>query len=344
MPAQTYYPNAIFHSLSSLNDLTLPPLRFLSSPSTDDEQGTLSPIHIKPLVLQPELTTVRQLSTQLTTVRRQLSTQLTTVRRQLSTQLQQLPTLEFHTSPSKEACLNSSPIQTTFDTLPLGEDTQYEPPRLLQLSQVSPLRSLVQTPQQSTIDQQTVNENKENSASEYKKFSCEECGKIYQGKNARSILRRHLKDKHEIELPRASRWDNDPNRPKNDEERRQRMLESKRKSAQKAREKRNLLKELEQKENKRVITHLQTNVNMEQNLNINMSQNSTPTTPPSRINRTVVLSPNSRMNPYVVMRPSKSITSPCKSTVKSANNWAKEYETYRRSVIYDDEEITEELK
>ncbi|CAG8800831.1 2297_t:CDS:1 [Gigaspora margarita] len=30
-------------------------------------------------------------------------------------------------------------------------------------------------------------------------------------------------------------------------------------------------------------------------------------------------------------------------TVKSANNWAKEYETYRKSVIYDDEEIIEEL-
>ncbi|CAG8667936.1 9993_t:CDS:1, partial [Racocetra persica] len=30
-------------------------------------------------------------------------------------------------------------------------------------------------------------------------------------------------------------------------------------------------------------------------------------------------------------------------TVKSANNWAKEYETYRRSVIYDDEEIVEDL-
>ncbi|CAG8802202.1 5534_t:CDS:2, partial [Cetraspora pellucida] len=251
MPAQTFHPNAIFHSLSSLNDLTLPPLRFLSSPSTDDEQGTLSPIH--------------------------------------------------------EACLGSSPIQTTFDTLPFNEDTQYDittPLRLLPLSQVSPLRSLTQMSQESIINQQTVNENKENSVGEYKRFSCEECGKIYQGKNARSILRRHLKDKHEIELPRASRWDNDPNRPKNDEERRQRM------SAQKAREKRNLLKELEQKENKRVITHLQTNINVEQNYN--MSQGSTPTTPPSRIDRTVVLSPNSRMNPYVVMRPLKSAISPCK--------------------------------
>ncbi|CAG8833066.1 13971_t:CDS:1, partial [Racocetra persica] len=53
-------------------------------------------------------------------------------------------------------------------------------------------------------------------------------------------------------------------------------------------------------------------VNVEQNLNFNMSHGSTPTTPPSRIDRTVVLSPNSRMNPYVVMRPLKSAISPCK--------------------------------
>ncbi|CAG8468997.1 8509_t:CDS:2, partial [Scutellospora calospora] len=244
MPAQTFYQNTNFYSLSSLNDLTLPPLRFLSSPSTDDEQGTPSPIHVKPLVLQPELTTVRQ-----------LSTQLMTVRQELSTQLQQLSTMEFHASPPKETSLNSSPVQTTFDTPPLGEDTQYEtttlPRLLLPLSEVSPLRSFEQTSQQSTNYKQTTNENKENSGREYKKFSCEKCGKIYQGKNARSILRRHLKDKHEIELPRASRWDNDPNRPKNDEERRQRI------SAQKAREKRNLLKELEQKENNQVIFHSQ---------------------------------------------------------------------------------------
>jgi hypothetical protein len=69
--------------------------------------------------------------------------------------------------------------------------------------------------------------NKENE-SESKEFACSECDKIYKGKNARSILRRHLKDKHKIEQPRGTRWDNDPNRPKTDEERRQRMLESKR--------------------------------------------------------------------------------------------------------------------
>ena len=37
-----------------------------------------------------------------------------------------------------------------------------------------------------------------------------------------------IADKHKIEQPRGTRWDNDPNRPKTDEERRQRMLESKR--------------------------------------------------------------------------------------------------------------------
>lgn len=62
-----------------------------------------------------------------------------------------------------------------------------------------------------------------------REVKCMECGKVYRGKNSRSILRRHLKDKHRVELPRGTRWDNDPNRPKNDEERRQRMLESKRK-------------------------------------------------------------------------------------------------------------------
>jgi hypothetical protein len=80
-----------------------------------------------------------------------------------------------------------------------------------------------------TLNQRLKQEqaNKENE-SESKEFACSECDKIYKGKNARSILRRHLKDKHKIEQPRGTRWDNDPNRPKTDEERRQRMLESKR--------------------------------------------------------------------------------------------------------------------
>ncbi|CAG8482981.1 6521_t:CDS:2 [Ambispora leptoticha] len=75
-----------------------------------------------------------------------------------------------------------------------------------------------------------------------KVFACANCNRKYQGKNARSILRRHLKEKHGIEAPRGTRWDNDPNRPKTDEERRQRMLQSKRKWAQKARARKNALK------------------------------------------------------------------------------------------------------
>lgn len=91
-----------------------------------------------------------------------------------------------------------------------------------------------------TLNQRLKQEqaNKENEF-ESKEFACSECDKIYKGKNARSILRRHLKDKHKIEQPRGTRWDNDPNRPKTDEERRQRMLESKRRSALKARERKN---------------------------------------------------------------------------------------------------------
>ncbi|CAD6985473.1 unnamed protein product [Tilletia controversa] len=74
-------------------------------------------------------------------------------------------------------------------------------------------------------------------------FPCPFCDKSYEGKHARSIWRRHLQDKHAIPLsaqPRRTRWDSDANRPKNAEERRQRMLESKRKWAQKRRRQKHL--------------------------------------------------------------------------------------------------------
>jgi hypothetical protein len=70
-------------------------------------------------------------------------------------------------------------------------------------------------------------------------FCCPYCDKQYAGKHARSIWRRHLQDKHAIPLsqqPRRTRWDGDANRPKNAEERRQRMLESKRRWARKKRQ------------------------------------------------------------------------------------------------------------
>ncbi|KAK0554792.1 hypothetical protein OC845_000614 [Tilletia horrida] len=74
-------------------------------------------------------------------------------------------------------------------------------------------------------------------------FPCPFCEKSYEGKHARSIWRRHLQDKHAIPLsaqPRRTRWDSDVNRPKNAEERRQRMLESKRRWAQKRRRQKHL--------------------------------------------------------------------------------------------------------
>jgi len=69
-------------------------------------------------------------------------------------------------------------------------------------------------------------------------YDCEYCDKTYQGKHARSIWRRHLSDKHKIPLstqPRRTRWDNDANRPKTEEKRRERTLESKRRWARKNR-------------------------------------------------------------------------------------------------------------
>lgn len=70
-------------------------------------------------------------------------------------------------------------------------------------------------------------------------FICPHCEKRYSGKHARSIWRRHLQDKHSIPLslqPRRTRWDRDANRPRNAAERRERMLESKRRWARKKRE------------------------------------------------------------------------------------------------------------
>ncbi|WFD18010.1 hypothetical protein MCAP1_000222 [Malassezia caprae] len=70
-------------------------------------------------------------------------------------------------------------------------------------------------------------------------FICPHCEKRYTGKHARSIWRRHLQDKHSIPLslqPRRTRWDRDENRPRNAAERRERMLESKRRWARKKRE------------------------------------------------------------------------------------------------------------
>ncbi|CED82547.1 hypothetical protein [Phaffia rhodozyma] len=70
-------------------------------------------------------------------------------------------------------------------------------------------------------------------------YECFVCDKIYTGKHARSIWRRHLSDKHKIPLsaqPRRTRWDKvDDRRPKTDEERRARSLASKRRWAKRKR-------------------------------------------------------------------------------------------------------------
>ncbi|GAA5978978.1 hypothetical protein JCM11641_000114 [Rhodosporidiobolus odoratus] len=69
-------------------------------------------------------------------------------------------------------------------------------------------------------------------------FKCPNCDKVYRGKHARSIWRRHLQDKHGIPLsaqPKRTRWDNDASRPKSEEEKRARTLDSKRKWARRNR-------------------------------------------------------------------------------------------------------------
>lgn len=96
-------------------------------------------------------------------------------------------------------------------------------------------------------------------------YECEFCDKVYTGKHARSIWRRHLSDKHQIPLssqPRRTRWDNgqffhpqssearadggwsvDANRPKSEAERRERTLESKRRWARKNRAEKRAIRE-----------------------------------------------------------------------------------------------------
>ncbi|KAK4685052.1 hypothetical protein P7C73_g5108, partial [Tremellales sp. Uapishka_1] len=67
--------------------------------------------------------------------------------------------------------------------------------------------------------------------STFEMYTCRICAKTYDGKNARSVARRHLADRHGIPLAvqkRRSRWDYEPNRPQSSVEVRERMLKSKR--------------------------------------------------------------------------------------------------------------------
>ena len=72
------------------------------------------------------------------------------------------------------------------------------------------------------------NEN-ENNGTDKKLIECDLCDKVYSGNHARSILRRHLDRFHKIPLsnqPRKTRWDDDINRPKDDADKRQRLVHS----------------------------------------------------------------------------------------------------------------------
>src|ERR1051325_1332556 len=108
------------------------------------------------------------------------------------------------------------------DTAQLIQPILFQPQ--IQEETSCPLQQQAQTSESAECD------NKENVTGQEKKirvleFTCTYCNKLYRGKNARSILRRHLKTKHNINPPRGTRWDNDPNRPKTDEERRMRSEE-----------------------------------------------------------------------------------------------------------------------
>ncbi|ORY21992.1 hypothetical protein BCR39DRAFT_562480 [Naematelia encephala] len=83
----------------------------------------------------------------------------------------------------------------------------------------------------------------ENHRSQFEMYTCRLCRKTYDGKNARSVARRHLQDKHGVPLAlqkRRSRWDGEPDRPKDAVEVRERTLQSKRNWAAKNRPSRRL--------------------------------------------------------------------------------------------------------
>ncbi|WWD18296.1 hypothetical protein CI109_102746 [Kwoniella shandongensis] len=75
--------------------------------------------------------------------------------------------------------------------------------------------------------------------SQYEMYTCRVCSKTYDGKNARSVARRHLQDKHGVPLAvqkRRSRWDFEPDRPKNKKDAKDRNLKAKREWANKNRQ------------------------------------------------------------------------------------------------------------
>jgi len=79
----------------------------------------------------------------------------------------------------------------------------HPPRKSLNPSQISTLKSPFQ---QYTRD----NADDEEYTSPFEMYTCRVCSKTYDGRNARSVARRHLQDKHGLSLgnqPRRSRWD-----------------------------------------------------------------------------------------------------------------------------------------
>ncbi|WVQ72911.1 hypothetical protein IAR50_002473 [Cryptococcus sp. DSM 104548] len=75
--------------------------------------------------------------------------------------------------------------------------------------------------------------------SKWEMYTCRVCSKTYDGKNARSVARRHLQDKHGVPLSvqaRRSRWDYAEPKEKNTVELRENALKSKREWAVKHRQ------------------------------------------------------------------------------------------------------------
>ncbi|EJT99881.1 hypothetical protein DACRYDRAFT_117508 [Dacryopinax primogenitus] len=78
------------------------------------------------------------------------------------------------------------------------------------------------------------------------KYDCPWCDKSYTGPNGRSIWRRHAQEKHNLPCnSRRSRWDADPDRPRNSEDKKDRNLACKRQWAKDNRIKKRLLKQLD---------------------------------------------------------------------------------------------------
>ncbi|CAG8517112.1 195_t:CDS:2 [Paraglomus brasilianum] len=155
------------------------------------------------------------------------------------------------------AHLNLNPYTLSIERKQFNAHCQQQPMSLTERHSQT-FVSQMYTPQlhQETLPRMLPTRLNNSQGSEEKVWNCTECEKSYKGRNARSILRRHLKDKHAVDVPRGTRWDNDPNRPKSDAERRERMLLSKRRWAQKARAKKNSLKQSTETDGK---IHVSTN-------------------------------------------------------------------------------------